>query len=189
MLKKQIKYKNIDGQEVIEDHYFHLFKSDVIELEVEYDGGLTAYLTKAMESKDSKTIIETVKTLIRWAYGKRNAEGRFIKEAQQTAEFMGSEAYSEYFWLLCTNTDEQIAFINGIVHQGQVEQMTADLAKLAENPEIKDALADQVKSLPETSAIESKTLTLAEAAELDQDELMSGLRTGRYKLETSQETS
>src|SRR3954451_16257566 len=102
MLKKTITFEDLDGNQVTEEHYFHLSKADLIEMEVSRDGGMQACLQKVVSSENGKEIIEAFKYLVRESYGERTPEGRFVKNAQRTEEFMSSEAYSEFFMSLVT---------------------------------------------------------------------------------------
>lgn len=126
MLKQSIKYTNFEDREVTEEHYFHLSKADLVEMEVSRPGGLQAHLERVIQSEDGKEIIAAFKELIHKSYGVRK-DGRFIKNKDLADEFMASEAYSELFMRLITNTDEAIKFVNGIIPKG----LDADAARLA----------------------------------------------------------
>ncbi len=41
MLKKTITYEDFDGNQVTEDHFFHLSKADLVEMEVSQKGGMS----------------------------------------------------------------------------------------------------------------------------------------------------
>lgn len=168
MLKKTIEYEDFNGDPVVEDHYFHLTKADLVEMEISHKGGLHIYLQNIVASEDGKAIIAEFKSLILIAYGKRSEDGkRFIKTQEMRDDFISSEAYSTLFLELCTNADAAGEFINGIVPAG----LDTDLAKLTEGAEA----TEQPKPTP-------RDLSLQEATEMDQDELKSGLATGRYTL-------
>lgn len=166
MLKKTITYEDFNGTPVVEDHYFHLTKADLIEMEMGHKGGLHEYLQKIVDSEDGKAIISEFKKLILGSYGKKSEDGRrFIKTQELRDEFLSSEAYSTMFLELCTNADKAAEFVNGIIPAG----LDADLAKLT-----------QVENLP--GPVETTSLSLQEATQMDPDELKSGLASGRYTL-------
>lgn len=173
MLKKTIKFTDLDDKEVTEDHYFHLSKADLVEMEVSQQGGMQTYITKIVESNDGKKIIEVFKDLIRMSYGSRTDTGRFVRDKEKTEEFMASEAYSELFMELVTNSAAAAEFVNGIIPRGLDE--TAAKLQAASKPPALDPTGLSV-------ATEPRVLSQAEVAEMDSDELKSGLATGRYKL-------
>jgi hypothetical protein len=126
LIKKDLTYNNVDGQQVTDTAYFHLTKADLIEMEVSMKGGLQAHLQRVIDSEDGAEIIKAFKMLIRRSYGQRTAEGRFVKDPAKTEEFMSSEAYSELFMSLVTDADAAAQFVNGIVPKGVEE----DAAKI-----------------------------------------------------------
>ena len=129
MLKKTIKYKDFNDEEVTEDFYFHLSKAELIEIELSHQGGLAESLRKIVASEDGKAIITEFKNIILGAYGQRSPDGRkFIKNQDLRDEFVASPAYDVLFVELVTDTDAAIEFINGIVPAGMVE----DAAKMVE---------------------------------------------------------
>lgn len=115
MLKKTIKYVDYDGNERVEDFYFNLSKAEVAEMEMSINGGLSNLLKKIIDEKDGKRIIEMFKEIIMKAYGEKSPDGkRFIKNDEVRNSFVQTEAYSELFMELATNSEAAAAFINGI---------------------------------------------------------------------------
>lgn len=182
LLKKTITYTDFDGKDVSEDHYFHLSKADLVEMEMSYKGGLHAHLEKIVASEDGGEIINEFKKLILQSYGRKSEDGRrFIKTKELREEFYSSEAYSELFMELCTNAEVAAEFVNGIVPGGLDE----DLAKIPSRPENNDSPAKASRNRFEDNAgpdPDPHILTTTELIEMDSDELKSGLATGRYKL-------
>jgi len=116
MLKKTISYTDYDGNLRTEDFYFNLTKAEVTEMELSAEGGLSKMLEKIVASQDSKRIMEIFKDIILKAYGEKSPDGkRFIKNQELREGFAQTEAYSELFMELATNTDAASSFINGIV--------------------------------------------------------------------------
>jgi hypothetical protein len=123
VLKKTITYKDFNGKEVSEDFFFHLSKAELVELEMSHDGGLSSAIQRIVETEDNKRIIEEFKNIILTAYGKRSDDGRrFVKNQEFRDEFVSTEAYSELFMELVTDTDAAIEFINGIIPAGMTEE-------------------------------------------------------------------
>lgn len=116
MLKKKITYVDFDGNNRTEDFYFNLTKAEVAEMELSADGGLTKFLNKIVEEKDSKRIVEMFKTLILKSYGEKSLDGRrFIKNQEVRDSFAQTEAYSQLFMTLATDSKAAEAFVNGII--------------------------------------------------------------------------
>jgi hypothetical protein len=123
VLKKTITYTDFNDEEVQEDFYFHLSKAELIEIELSHQGGLAESLRRIVASEDGKAIITEFKEIILGAYGQRSPDGRrFIKNQDLRDEFLTSPAYDVLFVELVTDTDAAIAFINGIVPKGLVEE-------------------------------------------------------------------
>ena len=127
MLKKTITYQDFNGDEVVEDFFFHLSKAELVEMELSHKGGLSDALQRIIAAEDGKGIVDEFKKIILGAYGKRSEDGkRFVKNANIREEFESSEAYSSLFMELVTDTDAAVEFINGIVPQNLAE----DTAKI-----------------------------------------------------------
>jgi hypothetical protein len=133
LLKKTITYTNFNDEEVSEDHYFHLSKAELVELEMSYEGGMSEWLKRIIDAEDGKTIIAEFKKIILDSYGVRSPDGkRFIKNDEVRDAFLSTEAYSTLFMELVTETDKAVEFINGIVPSGLADEaakvVRADLA-------------------------------------------------------------
>jgi len=179
VLKKTIKYKDFNDEEVEEDFYFHLSKAELVELEMSHEGGLSEALQKIVEAEDTKSIIAEFKKIILGAYGQKSPDGRrFIKNQQLRDEFESSEAYSELFMELVTDTDAAIEFVNGIVPQGLADEaakvIDTDRRTLSSVPE------------PEKDTVtEKRMVTEKELREMDSTDLrtvMEQLRKGEAVL-------
>ena len=115
MLKKLIKYKDFNGFEHEEPFYFNLTKAEMVEMEMSKDGGFAEFITKVVQTQDQKELIKLFKDFILKAYGERSDDGKhFYKSPEISAKFAATEAYSELFMELLTNTDAATAFVNGL---------------------------------------------------------------------------
>lgn len=125
MLKKDFTYKNIDGEEVTETWYFNLSTAELTKMHLTADGDIVAHLQGIIASQDGKKIIEAFEDVIRRSVGKRGGtDGKsFVKSPDIAADFMGSEAYSDFFITLVTDAHAAAEFINGV--------MPGDLAEKA----------------------------------------------------------
>lgn len=116
MLKKTITYKDYNDVERKEDFYFNLTKAEVMEMEMSEVGGMAEMIRKIVDAKDAPAIIKVFKDLILKAYGEKSADGkRFIKSAEISEAFAQTEAYSQLFMELASDSDAAANFINGIV--------------------------------------------------------------------------
>jgi hypothetical protein len=211
MLKKTITYENpFTEQEVTEEHYFHISKADLVEMEMEEHGatyvkdgetltGMQAKLQRIVDSEDGKAIMQEMKDIIRRAYGKKDGD-RFLKSPEIWANFSASEAYSQLFFELCTDANAAAEFMNGVI-PSNLEKIAADIrdqAAQAQNNGSEIVPSTSVSSTPasaeaDPTAIEAqptiaetldppRRLTQAEVLEMDSNELKLGLEEGRYKL-------
>ena len=161
MLKKTITYKDFDGDEVSEDHFFHLSKAELIELEMSHQGGLSAALQKIVAAEDGASIIREFKKIILMAYGKRSDDGkRFVKTQALRDEFESTEAYSALFVELVTNTDSAIEFVNGVIPQNMAEEaakvVNTDLKVIETPPEPRIITRQQFLEMGNEEVIEAQ---------------------------------
>lgn len=116
MLKKTFTYTDYNGVERTEDHYFNLSKAELMEMELSTTGGLAEMINKIVAAQDAPAIVRVFKELVLKAYGQKSADGRrFIKSKELADEFSQTEAYSQLFMELATDSDAAAKFVNGIV--------------------------------------------------------------------------
>ena len=126
MLKKTITYTDYNGVERTEDFYFYLSKADLMEMEMGTAGGFAEMIQKVVNAQDAPAIIKIFKDLILKAYGEKSADGkRFIKNDELRDAFSQTEAYSQLFMELATDSDAAAKFVNGI--------MPADVSEKIQN--------------------------------------------------------
>ena len=116
MLKKTITYTDYNGITRTEDFYFNLTKAEIMEMQLSTNGGLDVMIKKIIDSQDAPSIIKIFKELILKAYGEKSDDGkRFVKSKEISEGFAQTEAYSQLFMELATDTDAASKFVNGIV--------------------------------------------------------------------------
>lgn len=116
MLYKTITYTDYNGTERTEDFYFNLTEAEVMEMEMSTSGGLAEMINRIVAAQDAPSIIAVFKKLLLKAYGVKSPDGkRFIKSDALSEEFSQTEAYSQLFMELATNSDKASEFVNGIV--------------------------------------------------------------------------
>ena len=129
MLKKTITYTDYNGVERTEDFYFNLTKAEIMEMQLSTTGGLDEMIQRIIATQDVPAIAKIFKDLVLRAYGQKSPDGRrFIKTEELTAEFSQTEAYSELYMSLATDSDAAAAFVNGIVPK-DVADKAAEMQK------------------------------------------------------------
>lgn len=127
MYVKKIKYTNYNGEERERKYYFNLSKAELIEAELKQKGGYQVYIDRIIETRDYNELITLFKELIHNSYGVKSDDGEtFIKNEKVFQEFAQSEAYSELYMELISNTNAAIEFVNGIMPQALVEEAKKD---------------------------------------------------------------
>lgn len=129
MLKRPIKYRDLNDEEQIEDFYFNLTKRELVEMEVREKAGFAVWLKRIIDAKDHKTLVEEFQKLILFCYGEKSEDGkRFIKNDQLREEFSQSCAYEVLFEELTTDEEAAAVFIIGTLPK----EMATDAKKAFE---------------------------------------------------------
>jgi hypothetical protein len=211
MLKKIIQYSDLDGNQVVDEFWFHLSIAEVLEMEKEVEGGLSTRVRKMIDSKDETKVLSTLRGIVSRAVGAKAADGRrFMKGPEDKSPLLDSDAYSKLLIELMTVDGAAVEFVNGIVPKDLKEQ-----AQAAEELQSKTASTSTMTSIPESplSAKEFnfpglspednqslastpaqderdytdwRTYTKSELTEMDSDtfEMVSGLVGGKFKPST-----
>ena len=175
MLRKVIKYNDLNGNPTQGEFYFHLSKADVVKLQVSKKGGLEAWLRRIVAAEDESAIIQEFENLIRLSAGKKSDDGkRFIRDPEVLSEFFDTDAYSEFFMELCTNAEAAAEFINGIIPDDLAETMARVKAGQVEKLDQAEARIRKLEDGPTPQRV----LTKAEAVAMDADELQAMLAAG-----------
>lgn len=145
MLKHEITYEDFNGDTITEYFYFNLSKTELIELEHEYDRGFASNIEAIVEAKNTKELISEFKKLILMSYGKKSEDGkRFIKNDELREEFSQTAAFNELFIKLATDDAAAAAFVNGIIPKDMAKSIeentktksTAELALEQANSDV-----------------------------------------------------
>lgn len=141
MYKKTITYKDFDEKERIEDVYFNLTKSELIDFALELPDNVSDSIanesegtdeskavTKIMSAFTSKSIFKFLKDLILKSYGVRKDEGRRFAKVDENgkplsvefAETMAFEAIMDEFL-----SDDKAAadFVNAVIPASIADKM------------------------------------------------------------------
>jgi hypothetical protein len=124
MLKREISYEDFDGNKVTDICYFNLTRTEIINLNFGYEGGLEAAVQRLIETKDAKLALAEIQNIILAAYGVKSEDGkRFIKNDQLREEFTQTPAYDALFMELLTDSGAAAIFIKGIIPKEFSEEL------------------------------------------------------------------
>ena len=117
MLKKTIKFQDLEGNTLSEDFYFNLSKAELAEMEIveSKNGGMKALLEQIVREEDGKKVLELLKQIVKLSYGVRSDDNRrFIKTEEAWEDFKHTDAHSELLFEMYTNAHAASAFMKGI---------------------------------------------------------------------------
>lgn len=115
MIHETLTYTDFGGTQRTEDFYFNLTEAEVINMALSKEGGMEAYINKIVNSKNQIELVKLFQDVLRISYGKKSEDGRkFEKSPEIFADFASTQAYSDFYMSLVTNTEKAIAFINGL---------------------------------------------------------------------------
>lgn len=117
MVIKTITYKDLDDNEITEDFYFRLSKSEVAEwLTSKGELTLDNVLHHLQHTHNMTEAMEIYKDIIRRSYGIRGANGKsFEKNDAIWMDFYQSDAYSELFMEFIQDVNKFVDFLNNVV--------------------------------------------------------------------------
>lgn len=122
MLRKNITYKDFDGNPVTEEYCFHMMESDFIDLDFKYEehGGVREYLKtliKDIQARGDKApkrpMYDFLKEMISLSVGKK-VGNRFDRSQNTKDEFFQTGAYSAFLMEMLEHPDGIPEFINAI---------------------------------------------------------------------------
>ena len=124
MFKRDITYEDFNGDKVTETFYFNLTKTEVLELEASYKGGIQAAIQKVVETRDAQGMIDNYKKIILKAYGVKSEDGkRFIKNDQVREEFTQTPAYDILFMEVATVEDAFDNFLKAVIPKDMLQEL------------------------------------------------------------------
>ena len=130
MLKKDITFTDFDGNEQTETHYFNLSKTELIELKMEFEGGLEDQIKQMIAEEDNLKLFRKFKEIIIASYGRREGNS-FIKDEEEGKLFAGSIACDEFIYSFFTDVENAAEFIRGIVPRELSRELPEDLEAAA----------------------------------------------------------
>ena len=141
MIKRVITYKDFDGKERIEDAYFNLTKSEMIEFALDLPENVSDTVREKPETMDvdktalklsdmlgKKGVYNFIKDLVLKSYGVRKDEGRRFAKLDDNGrplwiEFSQTMAYETIMEEFRTNDIEAAKFIQALIPGDVTDKM------------------------------------------------------------------
>ena len=134
MLKKTIEYVDYDGNKRKEDFYFNLTKSELAQLELSVEGGITKKIIEIAQKQDVPQMLKFFKLFIEKSYGEKSDDGKYFRKSpERFADFESTEAYNQLILSLMESPDETVKFFTAIFPEDMQKQIAEDANK---NPEL-----------------------------------------------------
>lgn len=119
MLKKEIEFEDVFGNERKQTFYFGFTKSELTMMQTTTSGGLENSLRNIIETDNNQKIMNFFQKLILDSYGEKSDDGfRFMKNPELKQAFFESPAYDVLFMELLSDTNKAIEFVKGIMPKG-----------------------------------------------------------------------
>ena len=116
MFKKVMTYTDFNGITRKETFYFHLSEAELAEMELSKPGGMSALLSRIIDSREDSELIKIFKDLVLKSYGEKSPDGKYFKKSKEIVEaFMQTQAYSDLFMELATDSNAAAEFVNAII--------------------------------------------------------------------------
>lgn len=129
MIKWPIKYVDYNGNTITENFYFHLNKAELVKMQFEANGGYSQFIERVTNQRDLKALGDEFERIVLNAYGEKSDDGRTFRKSEKLKDdFKHSEAYSELFMELITDSDKAVSFIKGILPKELQDVNPEDLA-------------------------------------------------------------
>lgn len=133
MIKWPIKFTTYNDEEITEDFYFNLNKAELMQMQFNVNGAYSEFIERISNERDIKRLGEEFRKIILNSYGKKSDDGRTFRKSQELREeFEQSEAYSELYMELLTDSEKAAKFVRGILpkdlQNAQPDQSAMQLA-------------------------------------------------------------
>jgi hypothetical protein len=130
MIKIPITFEDFDGNQVTEDHYFHLSKSKLLQMDAEAGGNLGEQLAAMVgraQNGNGAEVITTFKDFLSKAYGLRDPANprKFEQSEKISADFMDSPAFDAMLTDMMDGKLDSAELINGIIPKDLAQKAAA----------------------------------------------------------------
>lgn len=134
MIKKTLSFEGHDGKKYNEDYYFHLSKSDLVEMKLYLEEtGLDDYFKKISASSKASVVLPHFKDIVSKCIGVMSEDGRRHdkRNGDVWLEFTQTPAYSEFFMWLLENPVDAAKFFTAILPKDMQDEAAARQAQMA----------------------------------------------------------
>nr|DAT69839.1 MAG TPA: hypothetical protein [Caudoviricetes sp.] len=126
MLKKTMTTVDFGGTQRTEDYYFNLTKAEIMEMQLSTEGGFVQLIEKITAAKSQLELAKLFKTILCKSYGVLSPDGRkFIKNQAVLEDFMATQAFSDLYMELTTDTNKAADFFEQILPEDMKNGTTA----------------------------------------------------------------
>lgn len=116
MIKRTITYTDYNGVERKEVFYFNISEAELAKMELGTAGGMSAMLTRIIDSREDTEIANIFEQIVLAAYGEKSPDGKYFrKDPQMSKDFSYTEAYNKLYMELATDSKAAAEFIRGIL--------------------------------------------------------------------------
>lgn len=109
MLKKVLKFTDLNGEEQEKTLYFNYNKIEITRLQKKLGGDIQAKIAELQQSKDLNKIMEFIVNFIVRAYGEKSDDGlEFIKDRETQKKFENSILFDRFLDELMSNPEKEM---------------------------------------------------------------------------------
>lgn len=174
MIKKTITYEDFNGEQQTEDFYFHLSKSELIDIEIGVEGGMGNLMANLVKMAEPGPIVKQFREIIVKSYGVRSPDGKkFDKNDELTRDFLASPAFDALFSEIISSEQAAEEFVYGIMPKDLVAQVQreAQNVQLPAGDAVQGTVSDEppwIRENRDPTSLELRTMT--------QDQLMEAYK-------------
>ena len=118
MFKKEITYKDYNGNSHTENFYFNLSRLDIHKLDKSYEKGFQEAYDAAIAANNTRAITDIFLDMIFRAYGKKSDDGMSFEKSEEISEkFMNGPAFEALLEELTNDPKAMETFFYGIIPQ------------------------------------------------------------------------
>lgn len=116
MFARTFEYTDYNGQPRKDTWWFNLTKAELMKMELGAWGGLDTLLKRLIREENPSEIVDMFEKIILGAVGEKSPDGRrFIKSEEIRQDFYQTQAYSDLFYELVTDSKAVAAFLKGAI--------------------------------------------------------------------------
>lgn len=139
MFARTFEYTDYNGQPRKDTWWFNLTKAELMKMELGAWGGLDALLKRLIREENPAQVVDMFEKIILSAVGEKSPDGRrFIKNEEIRQDFYQTQAYSDLFYELVTDSGKVAAFLKGCIPAdlaAKIDERDAQMAAEAEKAE------------------------------------------------------